>query len=703
MRELSTDIETFSSVDLNTAGVYKYVASPDFDILMISYAFDDEPIKLIDLTSQSFEDAFMDHEEYFWALEDPTIVKTAYNATFEILCLSKRFGLKLDYNQWVCTMVKASLVGLPTGLFATGIALGLETTKDVSGKELIKFFCMPCKPTKTNGMRTRNLPHHAPDKWLHFCEYCKGDTHQERLIKDKLKWYNISEDERLIWKLDAKINETGVELDPVLIAGALKIAAEYEEKCMAKAIELTGLANPKSPAQIKAWLSSAIGEEIESLNKKSMPDVLKQIGDDNLANEVLKLRGELSKTSVKKYDAMLRCIMDDLRARGLLQYNGASRTKRWAGRLIQVQNLKRNTMDQLDLARELTKQGDYEGLEMIWDSPPDVLSQLIRTAFVAPKGKVLASADFSAIEARITAWLAGEKWRLDVFSTHGKIYEASASTMFKVPLDTIVKGGSNYHLRQNGKVSELALGFGGGPDALIKMGALDMDFMKVFIKKVKTKWIEVGPYVILEQNMGPDIVLATEQEFVDYYVYKELAKLVKMWRNASPSIVKYWKTINECAIEAIQNPGMKIDCGHGISYQVKDKRLWCILPSGGHLVYLAPKLIPGKFEGSVQIAYSGVDQFTKKFTTQTTYGGKLVENIVQATARDLLAYAMLDLDRAGFKIVMHVHDEVVIELDEATVASDVLRINQIMAKGFPWSKGLPLGAETTISKYYKKE
>lgn len=699
MRELSTDIETFSSVDLKTAGVHKYVASPDFQILMISYAFDDGPIRFIDLATQSFEDAFMDHEEYFWALEDPFVTKTAYNATFEILCLSKAFHLKLDYSQWVCTMVKASLLGLPTGLFATGIALGLPTTKDTAGKDLIKMFCMPNKQGK------RTMPHEQPEKWEHFCNYCVGDTHQERLIKLALGSYKMSDDEKRIWKLDAKINEAGVQLDPELIAGAINIAAMYEAKCMTRAIELTGLKNPKSAAQIKKWLEEALGEEVESLNKKSMPKVL-AMSDDAAVQEVLKLRGELSKTSVKKYDAMLRCIGDDLRARGLHQYNGASRTKRWAGRLIQVQNLRRNSMDQLDLARELTKHGDYEGLEMLWDSPPDVLSQLIRTAFVAPEGKVLASADFSSIEARITAWLAGEKWRLDVFNTHGKIYEASASQMFKVPLDSIIKGQPNYKLRQNGKVAELALGFGGGPNALINMGALDMDFMKEFIKKLQVQWnkdvdSDTG-YLVIGQ--GEDAVVFTcFDEYRDYWVMKELAKLVKMWRNASPAIVKYWARINEAAIEAIQNPGTLVKLSQGISFQVKDKRLWITLPSGGHLVYLAPKLIPGKFDGTVQIAYSGVDQFTKKFTTQTTYGGKLVENIVQATARDVLAYSMLDLDKAGFKIILHVHDEVVMEIDESHAASDVLRINKIMSKGQTWTTGLPLGAETTISKYYKKD
>lgn len=688
MRILSIDIETFSSVDLKTAGVHKYVESPDFQILMLSYAFDDEPVVSVDLMHNEYW--YADHSEMYFALEDPQVLKTAYNATFEILCLSKAFELNLDYNQWECTMVKSSLLGLPTGLFATGIALQLDSQKDSAGKELIKYFCMPCKPTKANGMRTRNFPIQDIDKWNHFLKYNIGDVIQERKIRKVLNWYFMSEDEKRIWKLDAKINQRGIEVDPLLINNAIKIAAEYEDICMKQAIELTGLDNPKSVAQIKAWLENAIGEDIETLNKKAIPEVLKQIAGNTTATEVLKLRGELSKTSIKKYDAMLRCMCTDKRARGLLQYNGAARTKRWAGRLIQVQNLKRNTMEQLDLARELVRLGDLEAIQILWSSPPDVLSQLVRTAFVAPEGKVLGSSDFSAIEARITAWLAGEKWRLDVFSTHGKIYEASASEMFKVPLNTIVKGGSNYHLRQNGKVAELALGFGGGPKALINMGALDMDFMKEFIKTIPGKYKAVNPDM-------------PYKSFEEICIMKELAKLVKMWRNASPAIVRYWKYINAKAIEAIESPGLLVTCTHGISFQVHHNRLWLTLPSGGALVYLSPRLIDSKFEGMSQIAYQGMDQFTKQFTTQTTYGGKLVENIVQATARDLLAYAMLDLDKEGFDIVMHVHDEVVMELDESTAASDVLRINKIMAKGQTWSKGLPLGAETTISKYYKKD
>lgn len=651
MRTLSIDLETYSSVDLKTAGVHKYVASPDFQILMIAYAFDDDPVQIIDIMSNKYWNLY--HEEFYYAIEDPDIIKTAYNATFEILCLNKGLGLNLDYAQWDCTMVRAAMLGLPTGLFATGIAIGLDTTKDINGKELIKIFCIPDKKT---GYRILHVD--QPEKWFHFLEYCKGDVIQERKIKERLNWFKIPEDEKRIWKLDAKINEAGIEVDPVLVKNAIAIAAEYENKCMAQAIELTALVNPKSTTQVKKWLSVAIGQEIESLNKKAMPEVLAACIGQEIVLEVLHLRGELSKTSVKKYDAMLRCIGSDNRARGLLQYYGAARTARWAGRLIQVQNLKRNSMEQLDLARNLVKAGDLEAIELLWLSPPEVLSQLVRTAFVAPKGKVFISSDFSAIEARITAWLAREQWRIDVFNSHGKIYEASAAMMFKIPIEEVTK---NSPARYKAKCAELALGFGGGPPALINIGALGMGMIE-----------------------------------------SELPDIVRKWRNVNKKIFTYWYDTYDKAVEAIENPGQRVPDLFGISYIVQDKRLWITLPSGRQLVYLNPKMVPGKFD-RMQIGYMGVDQFTKKFTQQMTYGGKLVENIVQATARDVLAYAMLDLDKAGYKIVCHVHDEVIMEVDENKVASATLDINRIMSQGFSWSKGLPLGADSSVFKYYKKD
>lgn len=656
MQELSIDLETYSPVDLNKSGVHKYVAHPDFQILLCAYQFDNEKPRIIDLTIDDGDEIWFDHEEFLYALTDPKILKTAYNAVFELICLGTRF--RVDPQQWDCTMVRAMMLGLPSGLYATGIALALDSQKDKAGTELIKYFCVPCKPTKTNGERTRNFPHHDPDKWAHFKRYCIGDVIQERKIRDKLKFYKIPPVEKEIWQLDFKINKTGIELDQDFIHSALKIAEDYEHKIMQEAVLLTGLDNPKSVAQVKKWIEEATGQEIESLNEKSMPDVLKMIDDKN-AIEVLRLRGELSKTSNKKYDSMLKCVGKNSRARGLLQYYGAARTGRWTGRLIQIQNLKRNTIQQLDLARRMVATGDLDNVLMIWNSASDILSQCIRTAFVAPPGKVFAAADFSAVEARVTAWLAGEEWRLEVFKTHGKIYEAIASQMFKIPIEKITKDSPE---RFKGKCAELALGFGGGPPALINIGALQMGMKE-----------------------------------------EELPKLVRMWRNINKKIFKYWYYIANHAIESIENPGIEVKCTHGISFLVKDKRLWLKLPSGRHLFYLDPKLHPDeKGNDRMVITYSGVDQYTKKFERLRTYGGKLVENIVQAIARDLLAWAMLDLDKAGFKIVMHIHDEVVMEINESHAASEVLKINKIMTKGYEWCKGLPLGAETTINKYYKK-
>lgn len=653
MQTLSIDIETYSSVDLKTAGVHKYIQDKDFKILMIAYAFDDGPVQSIDCCNYPDWDWLMEHEEFMWALEDPNILKTAYNATFEILCLQQEFNLRLDYSQWHCTMTQAMMLGLPSGLFATGIALGLDTTKDVAGKLLIKTFCMPDK----NGKRT--YPKDQPEKWQHFLEYNKGDVVQERKIKEKLNWFKIPEDEKLLWKLDAKINAAGIEIDPVFVNSAIKIAAEYELKCMARAIELTGLDNPKSAAQLKKWLAEAIGQEIVSLNKKAMPEIL-AMSDDEVIQEVLHLRTELSKTSIKKYDAMLRCIGNDNRARGLLQYYGAARTGRWAGRLIQVQNLVRNGMEQLDLARTLVRTGELEDIEMLWKSPPFVLSQLTRTAFVAPKGKVLISSDFSAVEARITAWLAQEKWRLDVFNTHGKIYEASAAMMFKMPIEEVTK---NSPARFKAKCAELALGFCGGPVALINIGALEMGMVE-----------------------------------------DELPDIVRLWRKVNYRIYKYWDYIHTKALQAIEEPGVRIPGNFGLSFIVNDKKLWITLPSGRQLIYLNPKQITNaRRKDKLSITYDGVDQFTKKFVTLITYGGKLLENIVQATARDLLAYAMLDLDKAGYKIVMHVHDEVILEVDEDTAEAEMKKINKIMTQARPWTKGLPIGADSTTFKYYKKE
>jgi DNA polymerase bacteriophage-type len=693
MRELSIDLETFSNVNLKTHGIYKYVEALDFEIILFAWAFDDEEIQVVSNMNKL-------PQEVLNALNNPKIIKTAFNAAFEIAAIQAHFGITLDPFQWSCTMVKAAMLGLPLSLDAVGRALNLETTKDATGKALIKFFCFPCKPTKTNGMINRNTAATDLPKWVTFEDYCKIDVQQERLIKNKLSFFKPSDEEIHIWVLDQQINSRGIEVDKDLINAALSLAEEHKNLCMNRAVELTGLQNPGSVAQVKGWMEAAIGESIESLNKKSLPALRKKI-KGTAAEEVLKLREQLSKTSVKKYEAMEKMVCDDGRVKGLVQYYGAGRTGRWAGRGIQVHNLPRNSMQLLDEAREIVKTAKLDDLAMLWDSPPDVLSQLIRTAFVAKKDHILLGTDFSAIEARVTAWLAGESWRMDVFKTHGKIYEASASTMFKVPIDSIsykdkngeVQKGPNYKLRQNGKVAELALGFGGGPVALINMGALDMDFMIEFVAKCKKYW---------ESNKAElSLSYGSYDEFKDAKVMGELAKLVRMWRNANKRIQQYWSDINEAAITAVLIPGSMHKLNN-ISFYVKNNILWCKLPSGRCLTYQDPKLVPGKFGGH-SLTYLGVDQFTKRWSRLSTYGGKLVENIVQATARDLLAYAMLRLNKQGFKIVMHVHDEVVIELPEKFAASSVIAVNKIMSQRPDWAPGLPLSAESFITKYYKKD
>lgn len=650
MIELSIDIETYSSNNLKTSGLYKYTEAPDFEIILIAWAFDNEPIQI----AESINDL---PDKFIKALHDKTIKKTAWNAAFEIACFEAALNITLDITQWQCTMVLATMLGLPASLDAAGRALKLDTTKDAAGKALIKYFCTPCKPTKSNNNRLRNMPSDDIDKWNSFKSYNITDIEQERLIKNKINFYNIPETEKRIWCLDQKINKAGIKIDTHLINKAIDIAAEYTQICTDEAIKLTGLDNPNSVAQIKGWLEAAIDEPITSLNKKEIP-ALKEKITDYKTKRVLFLREEMSKTSVKKYSAMINAVCEDQRVKNLVQYYGAARTGRWAGRLIQVQNLKRNSMPDLDYAREIVRDKTLCELDMLWDSPLDVLSQLVRTAFISDENKSLIPSDFSAIEARVTAWLANESWRIEVFKTHGKIYEASASAMFKIPIESITKGSD---LRQRGKVAELALGFGGGPSALINMGALDMG---------------------IPEN--------------------ELPKLVKMWRNANKKIVNYWSEINDLAVKAVQTPGKTFRHRSNVAFTYSRDILWLRLPSGRHLVYRSPKLVLGKYD-SLCVTYLGVDQYTKRWERLNTYGGKLTENIVQAIARDLLAEAMLRLDKQNFDIVMHVHDEVILEVDDRFTASSVIAINKIMAQQPSWAEGLPLNAESTVSKYYKKE
>jgi DNA polymerase len=654
MQTLTIDIETFSSADLKTSGVYKYVQASDFEILLFAYAVDEDAVEIVDLAQGEGLP-----EKILVALTSPYVLKTAHNANFERTCISQHFKTYLPVEQWCCTMAKAAMLGLPLSLDAASKALKLSNEKSSAGKGLIRYFSIPCKPTKANGQRTRNLPHHDLQKWQQFKDYCVQDVVVERAINKKISFFTVPAAETRLWQLDQIINDTGVLLDKQFVKNAIIMDKTYREKLTAEAIELTGLDNPNSAAQLKKWLTTETGEEVTTLRSTDIPELLKS-APTGTVTRVLELRQEMSKTSIKKYSAMMNCVCSDSRVRGLLQYYGANRTGRWAGRLVQVQNLRKNEMSDLDMAREIVKQGDLELMEILFGNVPDVLSQLIRTAFICPPGHTLIPADFSAIEARVIAWLAGEKWRLEVFNTHGKIYEASASHMFKVPIEQVTKGSD---LRQKGKMSELALGYQGGPNAIIK--------------------IEISNKTPKEKRIPEE----------------ELPRLVAMWRQANKAIVNYWKTCENAAIDCVET-GQPVRLNHGIRFFMERGILFIELPSKRRLTYLRPQLRPNKFGGH-SLYYEGMDQEKKTWGLQQTYGGKLVENIVQAFARDCLADAMLRVHDAGYKIVMHVHDEIVNEVP--TGKGSVEEINRIMGEPIPWAKGLPLRADSYETLYYKKD
>jgi DNA polymerase len=647
MNALSIDIETYSSNDLVKGGVYKYVEAEDFEILLFAYAYDKSAIEVIDLThGQVLPDGVLRD------LSNADVLKTAYNAAFERTCIAKHFGLALEPNQWECTMVKAGMLGLPMSLDAASKALKLDTKKDAVGKTLIRFFCLPCKPTLKDPS-TRKKPALYADKWQAFKDYCVQDVAVERAIREKISFFEIPESEKQLWQLDQRINDRGVLADRPFITNAISLDAENRISQISEAVELTGLDNPNSASQLKVWLSAELDQEVDSLKKADIP-VLLEASSSKDVSRVLSLRQELSKTSVKKYEAMRQAICKDDRIRGLLQFYGANRTGRWAGRLVQVQNLPQNHLPDLDLARNTVSGGDLETLELLYGNVPDTLSQLIRTAFIAPKAHRFIIADFSAIEARVIAWLAGERWRMQVFASHGKIYEASAAQMFNVPLESVTKGSP---LRQKGKIAELALGYQGGAGALITMGAL---------------------------SMGLD--------------ESELAGLVRMWRNANRAIVKLWSDVENAAIEAADGAPARLQ--YGLRFYTKKGILVVQLPSGRCLHYQNPKLSTGKF-GNYSLSYEGINQTTRQWCRQDTYGGKLVENIVQAIARDCLAVAMLRLDEAGYRIAIHVHDEVVLEVPDGFGSLE--QVNAIMSEAIPWANGLDLKAESYQTLYYKKD
>ncbi|MCA0590238.1 DNA polymerase [Clostridioides difficile] len=652
MRTLSIDIETYSDLDIKKVGVYRYVDSANFEILLFAYAFDNEEVKVIDLVN--------DEElpkEVIEALNDNKVIKSAFNANFERTAISKFLNINLKPNEWSCTMIKALTLGLPGSLDSVSKALKFNEDKQKmkEGKALIQYFCKPCKATKVNKGRTRNLPIHDMEKWNKFKEYCKQDVVVEREIRNKLSKYKTTEREIKLWYLDQRINDTGIKVDTGLIENAIECDKRYTEKLTKEAIKITGLNNPNSPAQLKKWLSDKVGFEITSLTKESIPEILKQVDDENVVR-ILELRKLMSKTSIKKYEAMKLAKGNDNRVRGLLQFYGANRTGRWAGRLVQVQNLPQNHIEDLDLARNLLKEGDFDLIELLYDSVPDVLSQLIRTAFIPSEGHRFIVSDFSAIEARVIAWLAGEKWRLDVFNSHGKIYEASASQMFKIPIENIKKGSE---LRQKGKLAELSNGYGGSVGALISMGAIKMGLKE-----------------------------------------EELQPIVTAWRNANPNITKFWWDVDKAAKKAIKDRTI-VEIQHGIKFIYNPGVLFIELPSSRRLSYLRPKIEPHTTFSGDKITYEGMEQTSKQWKRIDTYGPKLVENIVQATARDCLREAMFNVTDAGYSIVMHVHDELVIDVDKK--GGSLEEVNSIMGKEISWAKGLPLKADGYECDYYKKD
>ena len=646
MKNLSIDLETYSSADIGKTGVYRYSESPDFEVLLFGYSIDGAPVQLVDLTcGERIPD------EVCNALTDPAVTKWAFNASFERVCLSRWLGLPsgtyLEPQQWRCSMIWSAYLGLPLSLAGVGAVLQLDKQKLDTGKDLIRYFCKPCRPTKKNGGRTRNLPRHDPGKWEQFKSYNLRDVETEMEIQKKLSRFPVPE---FVWDeyhLDQEINDRGIRLDMQMVDSAIDVDDQSRKDLTAQMQMLTALDNPNSVAQMKAWLTEH-GMEIESLGKKEVAAMLKDAPAD--LREALILRQQLAKSSVRKYQAMQNCVCHDGRAHGMFMFYGANRTGRFAGRLVQLQNLPQNHMDDLEQARELVRNGDYNSLQLLYDSVPDVLSELIRTAFVPYEGGKFIVADFSAIEARVIAWMANEKWRLDVFKNGGDIYCASASQMFGVPVE---KHGINGHLRQKGKIAELALGYGGSVGALKAMGALEMGIPE-----------------------------------------EELKPLVDAWRDANPNITELWWDVDRAVKEAVDLRTSSET--HGIQFVYESGFLFICLPSGRRLAYVKPRIGENKFGGE-SVTYEGVGG-TKKWERLESYGPKFVENIVQALSRDILCYAMKTLRCCN--IVAHVHDEIIIE-----AAPDVSleAVCMQMGRTPPWAKGLILRADGYETQFYKKD
>ena len=665
---MGIDIETYSSTPLPRCGVYRYCDAPDFEILLFSYAFDDAPVETVDLAcGESLP------KEVLLALEAPNVLKVAYNAQFERVCLSKYLGHWLDPHQWRCTMVMAASLTLPGRLADVAVALGTTEKKMEEGKELIRYFSFPCKPTKANGGRTRNRPSDAPEKWAVYKQYNAQDVETERAIRKALEKYPLPEQEWAYYALDQQINDRGVRVDKQLVKNAIATDAVFAQAAYQRAKELTGLENPGSVMQLHGWLRER-GVQLSTLLKKEVQRKLAEMDEDaqpdaqadEAAREMLRLRLEMSRSSIKKYEAMARCVCKDGRIHGMFRFYGASRTGRFASQIVNLQNLRRNDMEDLALARSLLREGRAEELSMLYASAADVLSELVRTALIARKGCRFIVADFSAIEARVLAWLAGEEWRLKVFEEGGDIYCASASQMFHVPVE---KHGVNGHLRQKGKISELALGYGGSIGALQAMGSRGMNI--------------------------PD---------------EELKPLVDGWRKANPRIVQFWRSVGDAAMKAVRER-TTVRAGK-VTFCCKDGVLFAKLPSGRTLAYIAPRLETGRF-GSTVITYQSYDKteeaadeeeeapVTRRWQREETYGPKIVENLTQAIARDLLCAAMMNLEAAGYRICMHIHDECVIEMPIGQGSLE--EACRLMAIAPDWAEGLPLRAdgEDDLSFYRK--
>ena len=651
---LLMDFETFSTVDIGKCGSYRYMDDPSFEPLLLSYAMNDDPVKLVDFTHDEEWP-----EEFLAALYDPAITKIAWNCAFERNVIYTALGKYTPPEQWLDVMHVAAQCGLPMSLDAAGKALGLseDQAKMKEGKTLIRYFCCPCKPTKTNGGRERNFPENAPERWATFRDYCTRDTEAERTIFHMLEQWLPNEDESRFWALDQRINEKGVRIDRQLAINAVAMDERYKEELTAKAVALTGLENPKSVSQVKNWLADQEGKSFPSLNKKVIADVVSQLQSED-AREFMVLRGELSKSSTAKYQAMLRSMCSDEHSKGCFQFYGANRTGRFAGRLVQFQNMSKNYSPSLASMRELVRGGHYSALNALYDSVSGVLSELVRTAIIPEEGQRIVVADFSAIEARVTAWFAGEEWRLQTFRDGGDIYCASASQMFHVP---VVKHGINGELRQKGKVAELALGYGGGVNALKAFGA--------------------GKMGMSDEEM---------QETVD------------LWRESSPKIVELWRALEKAAIRCVARRATTTSTLGNVRFDFESGILWMTLPSGRRLAYYGAKYEETKFHPDRKsLTYMGVNQMTKRWERVETWGGKITENLVQATARDVLREAMFSLTEKGWDIRAHVHDECI--CTEPIGGKTVEQMCKAMCPDIPWAKGLPLNADGYDGPYYFKD